>query len=192
MLRLSCSLRHAWAAATLALLATAPALAQAPLVGSKALKARLGDGSQVVLGTVVFTPGEGGRTGFALTLDHKALSDHFLSMREFKCLSGTGEITCHVPYPYANPRSIQGQDYRWLEHSLLFFYKAPRDFGAKLWNGLYFEFQPQGAALVGTPKAVDLDQISAPPADLGTPPFGRDLRHDIPADTRWVRALVIE
>lgn len=168
------------------------AWAQTPPVGPKTLKAQLGDGSQVVLGSVMFTPADGGRTGFALSLDHKALSDHFLSMREFKCLSGTGEITCHVPYPYANPRSIQGQDYRWLEHSLLFFYKAPRDFGAKLWNGLYFEFQPQGAALVGTPKAVDLDQISAPPADLGTPPFGRDLRHDIPVNTRWVRALVIE
>ena len=129
---------------------------------------------------------------FALALDHKALSDHFLSMREFKCLSGTGEITCHVPYPYANPRSIAGQDFGWLEHSLLFFYKAPRDFGAKLWNGLYFEFQPQGNALVGTPKAVDLDQISAPPANPAVPPFSADLRHAIPSDARWVRALVIE
>lgn len=168
------------------------AWAQTPPVGPKTLKAQLGDGSQVVLGSVVFTPADGGRTGFALSLDHKALSDHFLSMREFKCLAGPSELSCHVPYPYANPRQIQGQDYRWLEHSLLFFYKAPRDFGAKLWNGLYFEFRPQGAALVGRPKAVDLDQISAPPADLAVPPFGPDARHDMPADARWLRALVIE
>jgi hypothetical protein len=90
------------------------AWAQTPPVGPKTLKAQLGDGSQVVLGSVVFTPADGGRTGFALSLDHKALSDHFLSMREFKCLAGPSELSCHVPYPYANPRQIQGQDYRWL------------------------------------------------------------------------------
>jgi hypothetical protein len=57
---------------------------------------------------------------------------------------------------------------------------------------MYFEFKQNGASLVGTPKAVDLDQISAPPEDLSRAPFAVDVRHDIPADARWVRSLVIE
>jgi hypothetical protein len=179
-------------ASGLALWTLSAIAAESPLSGTKTLRAQLGDGSQLVLGTVDFAPAPNGTTQFKLSIDHKKLTDHFLSMREFKCLQGTNELTCYVPYPYANPRTIQGQDYSWLEHSLLFFYKAPRDFGAKLWNGLYFEFRPQGTALVGTPKAVDLDQISAPPADLAVPPFGPDARHDIPTNARWVRALVIE
>jgi hypothetical protein len=182
-----------WVVASgLALWTLSAIAAESPLSGTKTLRAQLGDGSQLVLGTVDFAPAPNGTTQFKLSIDHKKLTDHFLSMREFKCLQGTNELTCYVPYPYANPRTIQGQDYSWLEHSLLFFYKAPRDFGAKLWNGMYFEFKQNGASLVGTPKAVDLDQISAPPEDLSRAPFAVDVRHDIPADARWVRSLVIE
>lgn len=182
-----------WAAASgLALCALSASATDTPLNGKKTLRAQFGDGSQQVLGTVEFVPAQNGTTQFKLSIDNKQLTDHFLSMREFKCLPGTNELTCYVPYPYANPRTIEGQDYRWLEHSLLFFYKAPRDFGAKLWNGMYFEFKPEGTSLVGTPKAVDLDQISAPPADLNQAPFSADLRHDIATDARWVRSLVIE
>jgi hypothetical protein len=113
-------------------------------------------------------------------------------MREFKCLQGPGELTCHVPYPHANPGSVVRGQWAWLEHSLLFFYKLPSDFGAKLWNGIYFEFQETGSGLVGRPRAIDLNLIAAPPANPAVPPYRPALRDDMPANARWIRSLRIE
>ncbi|SKA85022.1 hypothetical protein SAMN02745130_02568 [Thiothrix eikelboomii] len=166
--------------------------AQGELTGTKTLSAKFADGSAVVLGTIDFTPTEQGAANFKLNLRTEQLSDHFLSMREFKCIEASQELTCYVPYPYPHPATISPNDFVWLEHSLLFFFKAPRDFGAKLWNGLYFEFQQSGTMLIGTPKAVDLNLIAAPPADPLQAPFEKELRHEIPADSRWLRSLVLE
>lgn len=160
--------------------------------GLKTVSARTADGGQVELGSVRFTPGADGRVAFALSLKHEAFTDHFLSMREFKCLAAALEVSCHVPYPYAQPGTLRPDDLSWLEHSLLFFFKTPADFGAKLWNGLYFEFKDEGTALVGRPKAIDLNQIAAPPADPARPPYPRAQRHEMPAGSRWIRSLVIE
>lgn len=160
--------------------------------GTKTLSVHLADGSRLVLGQVRFTPRGDGSAGFAVTLRHEVLVDHFLSMREFKCLTAPQEITCHVPYPHAHPGTAGPGQLGWLEHSLLFFHKAPADFGAKLWNGVLFELRETPTGLVGTPRAVDLNQIATPPADARRPPFGAAQRHDMPASARWVRSLVIE
>jgi hypothetical protein len=184
------------AAATLAaaFAAPGPACATTPFefTGNKTLTAVMADGRRIQIGSVLFTPTEGGKAGFRLTLKPEAFSDHFLSMREFKCLPGGPEISCHVPYPYRHPATVGPGDVAWLEHSLLFLYKTPAEFGAKLWNGVMYEMRLQGAALVGTPKAVDLNEISAPPNPLSVPPFGSARRHDLPAEARWLRRLVIE
>jgi hypothetical protein len=160
--------------------------------GTQRITAHLADGQQAVLGTVTFTPAAASTAAFRVTMRTEAFSDHFLSMREFKCLEGARELSCHVPFPYPNPGTLGPGDYAWLEHSLLFFYKAPADFGAKLWNGLYFEFRPTDTGLVGLPKAVDLNLIAAPARDPSKAPLRPALRHDIPADARWIRRLVIE
>ena len=180
------------AALAVAALLPAASWSTPALHGSRTLSATLGDGSRVVLGRVEFSPAANGRSSFTVRLRSEPFSDHFLSMREFKCLAGGPELSCHVPYPYAQPGTVSPDDLTWLEHSLLFFYKTPRDFGAKLWNGLYFEFKVSGQALVGTPRAVDLNQIAAPPPDAARPPFGAAQRHDMAADARWLRTLVIE
>ena len=112
-------------------------------------------------------------------------------MREFKCREGATEILCFVPYPYANPGRVSPDNLVWLEHALLFFYKAPRDFGAKLWNGVYFKLAMTEHGLVGTPQAVDLNLIGAPPANLDIPPYGPNERSDIAADARWFNRLTI-
>lgn len=96
-----------------------------------------------------------------------------------------------MPYPYANPRTVSAGDLRWLEHSLLFLFKTQKEFGAKLWNGLYYRLQASDAGLVGTPEAVDLAQIGAPPADLSTPPYGPGDRSEIDPATRWFPRLLI-
>ena len=125
--------------------------------------------------------------------DDKAFTDHFLSMREFKCVEGRGEILCHVPYPYPQPGQVTATDLAWLEHALLFLYKLPGDFGAKLWNGIYFRLQPaSGGGLVGTPQAIDLNLIGAPPARPEVPPYGPARRDDIRPASRWFERLTIE
>jgi hypothetical protein len=186
--------RHILPRIAAALLITLPfAAPQAlELSGTKSVVATTADGARLVIGTVQFTPAQDGSASFALTMNHALFSDHFLSMREFKCLPGASELSCHVPYPYANPRTVSAGQYAWLEHSLLFFYKLPSEFGAKLWNGIYFELQPSAEGLVGTPQAIDLNAISAPPADLTKPPFRRALRDDMPPQARWIRSLSIE
>ncbi|MFM2055324.1 MAG: hypothetical protein RL456_3361 [Pseudomonadota bacterium] len=179
---------------TLALAAAAlPAGAQ-DLAGRRALAAVTASGARIALGSVEFTPAADGTTRFAIRLDSGPFTDHFLSMREFKCIEAPQELSCHVPYPYASPGTIRpaAKDYAWLEHGLLFFFKQPKDFGAKLWNGLYFEFEPSAAGLVGRPKAIDLNAIAAPPKDPSVPPYPAATRHEIPEGARWIRALVIE
>jgi len=46
--------------------------------------------------------------------------------------------------------------------------------------------------LVGTPQAIDLNSIAAPPKDTSSPPFRRALRDAMPPDARWIRSLSIE
>lgn len=162
------------------------------LSGRKTLSAHTADGGKIELGSVLFSPAADGAVGFKVEMKHEALSDHFLSMREFKCLPGPKEISCYVPYPYRHPGQVRPGQLAWLEHNLLFFFKTPADFGAKLWNGLYFEFKDTGKALVGLPKAVDLNAIGAPPNDLNKPPYAPAERHPIPDGARWIVSLTIE
>jgi len=112
-------------------------------------------------------------------------------MKEFKCLDGGDEIQCHVPYPYANPATVTADDLAWLEHALLFLYKLPTEFGASLWNGLYYRMAITEDGIVGTPEAIDLNLISAPPADGSVAPYGAMERTEIAPGSRWIRALTI-
>lgn len=187
--------RSVWCAA--ALVAALPHAASAfDFAGEKRLVAHTRDGGRVELGVVRFQPATGGKPDaarrFSVHWTPGVLTDYFLSMREFKCLGAAAEVSCHVPYPYAQPGTLTPTDLRWLEHSLLFLYKRPADHGAKLWNGLIFRFQVSGEALVGTPQAVDLNRISAPPEQPGEPPFGPGDRDDFAPGTRWLAELRIE
>ena len=176
----------------LALGATGPSALAWDLTGTHALSLHTRDGSKMSLGSVTFTPVAPERSAFTLKLDHTAFKDFFLSMKEFKCLEGGGEVTCHVPYPYPQPGTVSPTDLAWLEHSLLFLFKLPNEFGAKLWNGLYFKLAMTENGLVGTPQAIDLNLISAPPADPSKPPYRPALRDDMPTGARWAAQLTIE
>ena len=160
------------------------------LDGTKTITLITREGQSIPFGTVTFSP-DGDRTHFEVSIDKPKLKDYFLSMKEFKCLDGTGEIVCHVPYPYANPGWIKPGDYAWLEHSLMFLYKSPSEFGAKLWNGLYYRLSLTDDGLVGHPKTIDLNQIAAPPDDLSHPPFGPDEQGEVTPSTHWITAIEI-
>ncbi len=162
------------------------------LQGTRVLALHTSDAQVLNIGTVSFTPAEAGRYSFSIQLRREAFTDHFLSMREFRCVGGGPELMCHVPYPYLRGNTVGEADFAWLEHALLFMFKRPTDFGAKLWNGVYFKLQRTPAGLRGLPQAVDLNHISTPPADTGVPPFKPALRDDYAPGSRWVQAISIE
>jgi hypothetical protein len=172
-------------------LAAAPLCHAWELAGTHQLIAVTRDQQEIVLGTVDFSPRPQGQTAFVLHMDSTRFSDYFLSMKEFKCLEGAGEVSCHVPYPYAQPGVVTAQDFAWLEHSLLFLYKQPRDFGARLWNGLYYKFTRDDQGLWGQPHGIDLNLISAPPDQPGTPPYHVEAADAVPPDARWLAGLRI-
>jgi len=160
--------------------------------GTKQVFAVTRDGTRLALGHIQFTRLNTDATQFKLKVESPLLVDHFLSMKEFKCLDGATEVTCHVPYPYLNPQTITAGNLVWLEHSLLFLFKQPRDFGAKLWNGSYYQFEVAGQRLIGKPQAIDLNHISAPSDTPNIAPFTPDLRVDAAPGARWIDHLLIE
>jgi hypothetical protein len=188
---------RAWACAGLVACSAAShvqAQAQGLEAGDKTITAHTRDGQALILGRLSLSPASpagDGQWSYRLTLDTSQFTDHFLSMKEFKCLTGGGEVTCHVPYPYANPHRISTKDLAWLEHDLLFLYKLPREFGAKLWNGLYYKLRVTDQGLVGTPQAIDLNLISSPPDRQDQAPYRPALRDDIPPGTRWIESITI-
>lgn len=176
-----------------AALSLSVAAAQSGLpVGEKSLVAVTRDGQKTRIGTVGFAPGSDGQSAFRVQMDHAVMRDHFLSMREFKCLPAAQEISCFVPYPYAHPGTVSANDFSWLEHNLLFFFKQPADFGAKLWNGMIFKFSLTPSGLVGKAQAVDLNRIGVPPQRPEEPPYGPIDRDDFSPGARWVQELRIE
>jgi len=176
---LTCITSHCWAA-------------DFELEGTKQVFAVTRDGTRIAIGHVQFTPAGADVTHFNLQVESPVLVDHFLSMKEFKCLDGASEVTCHVPYPYRNPHTITAGNLVWLEHSLLFLFKQPRDFGAKLWNGSYYQLEVVGQRLIGKPQAIDLNHISAPSDTPHIAPYTPDLRTDAAPGARWIDHLLME
>ena len=88
-------------------------------------------------------------------------------MKEFKFVEGGAAVFCHVAYPYPQPGTVSvlpgAADFAWLEHALLFMFKTPTEFGAKLWKGVYFQPRQTDQGLDGRPQAVDLNRTSAAP-----------------------------
>ncbi len=163
-----------------------------PLDGTRAVRLHSRDGAVLQLGSMAFSPQPDGRSVFTLALQHGVFKDFFLSMKEFKCLEAATEVFCHLPYPHPQPGTVSATDLAWLEHSLLFMFKTPSDFGAKLWNGVYFQLQASAKGFEGKPQAVDLNRISAPPDRPGVPPYRAALRDDIAPAARWFNRLTID
>ena len=139
----------------------APAAA-APAQPSLQILARLGDGSQLPLGTLTLAA-DGDHQAIDVDLDPAVFSEHFLSMRPFKCLEGPAEVVCHLPYPYAINDRISATDLADLEYRLLFIYKTPEQFHAEFFNGLYFRIRPEGGGFVSEAFEVDMNLLMTPP-----------------------------
>jgi hypothetical protein len=178
------------AAAVLSIIGSAAQAIEPALDGVKDIVLHQEDGKDVVIGTIAFTP-EGDKATFKIDFDDKKFTQYFLSMREFKCVEGP-EILCHVPYPYPNPRIVTDRDLSWLEHDLLFFYKRPSDYGAKMAHGLIYTLTMTSDGFIGKPQSIDLDEIATPPEDLSAAFFTGEHRYHIQPGTRWFESLTIE
>lgn len=148
-------------------------------------------GNKVEIGHLSFSESDPGVIGFEFKPDYEVFTDYFLSMKEMKCLEGP-ELWCHIPYPHENPQTINEDDYRWLEHKLLFMYKEKTSFGANFWNGIYYSLETDGDSLLGTAQHVDLNILAAPPEDLSKPPIGEYDLEEVDPKTRWLPRLIIE
>ncbi|MGB0694341.1 MAG: hypothetical protein ACPGOY_01745 [Rhodospirillaceae bacterium] len=138
-------------------------------------------------------PFDGSAGPYTLTIDHhQGFQDYFLSMKEMKCLEGP-ELWCHLPYPYPSGKTLSGSDLRWLEHDLIFLFKTPGEYGANLWNGIYYKMalDPETGVITGEARAVDLNLLASPHDDLSQPALGEYDLEDFDASARWLPKLEI-
>ena len=128
---------------------------------------------------------------YSIDLSEAAFTDHFLSMRPFKCLEGPAKHWCHVPYPYEIRRNISG-DLIDLEYDFLFLWKGATDYGIDTWNGVYYRLEPMGAGWSGRMFEVDLGDLGIPPEDGNLRPIEDSDLHEADRDSHWLPRLVIE
>ena len=159
--------------------------------GEKTIYAELIDGEPMAFGTVTFAE-DGDRLTYSVDLDEAALSEHFLSMRPFKCLDLEGQTVCHLPYPYELTGRVQPPDWRDLEYRLLFLFKGAGEYGISFENGYYFRFEQDGDRLIGTRHETDMDQLASPPPDGILYPLDEAELYESEGGSHRVQRLVID
>ena len=139
---------------------------------------------EIRIGTVTFSSKsavESDSTAIAFELDDSVFSDHFLSMRPFRCLTGEKEWFCYLKYPYDLRSIISSDDLTDLEYQLLFIRKKPSEFGIDAWNGLYYKLRlEEDGSMTGELLEGDLNSLQSPPSEKYAKPV--DLGEFIPAD----------
>jgi hypothetical protein len=167
-----------------------PALAELP---SGARQIMLKSTSESVeIGTVTFS-GEGDQRSITVSMNETLFTDHFLSMRPFKCLEGATRFYCHLPYPYEWQGKITTTDLTDLEYALLFVQKAPTAYGINLWNGIYYQLTlGADGQIAGVLNEVDMDTLASPPATGNFRPLTDEALTPAAADSQWLPIVVIE
>ena len=133
------------------------------------------------IGEVSFSEISGGKTSVNVTIDTEVFTEHFLSMRPFRCLEGDLEWFCYLEYPYDLHSIITQDDLSDLEYQLLFIRKKPSEFGIDAWNGLYYKLTlEQDGTISGKLLEGDLNSLQSPPSEKYAKPV--DLEEFIPGD----------
>ena len=190
MNRISASILFALAAPILLLDSLVANATEFQLIGKHQINLVDKKGNANLIGDITISESDNGQLNYKLHLDHQRFTDHFLSMKEMKCLKGP-ELWCQISYPYANPHQITESDLRWLEHDLLFLFKRNDEFGANFWNGIYYKMKVTEEGIIGEGRAIDLNFLAAPPDDLNTPPVGEFELDDLDTEKRWLPILKI-
>lgn len=161
---------------------TSPALAERRTVF-------LEDGSGARIEIAALAVKEDGTYNLNMVPD--AFSDHFLSMRPFKCIDGTAKTWCHVPYPYEIKRDVSA-DLTDLEYDLLFLWKRSNDYGIDMWNGVYYKLTDDGERIVGKIYEMDMNVLSVPPETGNLRPIREVDLTEGDVDSHWLPRVVIE
>ena len=163
----------------------------AELSGKKAIKLVEVGGKTHTVAEIHFLPSANG-SSYKIHWKDERFSDHFLSMRPFKCLEGSTKYWCRVPYPYEIRRQVSAVDLTDLEYDLLFIWKGAKEYGINMWNGVYYKISAEDGKLVGALNEMDMDKLSAPPDDGNLRPIReQDLEPGEP-ESHWLPKLVIE
>lgn len=128
---------------------------------------------------------------YRIDMNGAVFSDHFLSMRPFKCLEGPVKNWCHVPYPYEITRNLS-RELTDLEYDLLFIWKDKTDYGINMWNGVYYKLDDQGGEWTGVIREMDMDVLSVPPEAGELRPLRAKHLHEADPESHWLPRLVIQ
>ena len=121
---------------------------------------------EVKIGDVTFDDLGDDKTAVHVTMDHNQFTDHFLSMRPFRCIEGPTEWFCYLEYPYKLRSIITRNDLSDLEYQLLFIRKTTAEFGIDAWNGLYYQLTLESdGSISGTLLEGDLNSLQSPPSE---------------------------
>lgn len=130
----------------------------------------IGKEQNTSIGTVQFKNLPDGTANFSIDITGDDFSDHFLSMRPFRCITGTEDWYCHLAYPYELNNSISADDFTNLEYQLLFIQKKKNEFGIDAWNGIYYKLAlTDTGAITGKLMQGDLNVLSSPPEPYSHP-----------------------
>ncbi len=137
-------------------------------------------GKETRIGEVLFADLGNASTSVKVEMDNDVFTEHFLSMRPFRCLEGADEWFCYLQYPYDLRSVITTDDLADLEYQLLFVRKTPSEFGIDAWNGLYYQLEVVAdGSITGKLLEGDLNSLQSPPAEKYARPV--DLGEFIPA-----------
>ncbi|GLO72825.1 hypothetical protein MACH17_43420 [Phaeobacter inhibens] len=128
---------------------------------------------------------------YQVSMTEAPFSDHFLSMRPFKCLEGPAKHWCHVPYPYEIKRNVS-RELTDLEYDFLFVWKGATDYGINMWNGVYYKFSDENGQWTGILHEMDMDALSAPPPAGELRPLSENDLHSSDPESHWLPRIVIE
>lgn len=133
------------------------------------------------IGEVTFAQANNKDTAVLVNMDTDTFTEHFLSMRPFRCIEGETEWFCYLEYPYDLRSVITKDDLSDLEYQLLFIRKTPSEFGIDAWNGLYYKLVIEDdGSITGKLLEGDLNSLQSPPAEKYAKPV--DLEEFIPGD----------
>ncbi len=145
------------------------------------------DGTRIEIASLILA-GDG---TYSVQMQEAAFTNHFLSMRPFKCLEGPAKHWCHVPYPYEIARDVSA-DLTDLEYDFLFLWKGAGEYGINMWNGVYYDLSEQDGVIVGTVHEMDMNLLAAPPDAGEMRPLKAGDLHASDPDSHWLPRMVIE
>jgi len=122
------------------------------------------------IGTVNFKNQPDGSASFTVDMDGADFSDHFLSMRPFKCITGEKDWYCYLAYPYQLHNTVSADNLLDLEYNLLFITKSKEEFGIDAWNGVYYQLSiDANGTISGALSQGDLNVLQSPPEPYSHP-----------------------